>query len=132
VAPPATSGPGALELPVVQVDANGSGAMEAPSWFELDGLDSLPEGGLTATEVQGRAIVVARVEGNLLAFRDACAGCGESLGEARLDEGTLTCPACGRAFFLPRAGRSLDDDRLLLAPVPLLAGAHGARVALGG
>ena len=32
----------------------------------------------------------------------------------------LTCPACARRFFLPRAGRSLDDERLQLEPVPLL------------
>ena len=42
----------------------------------------------------------------------------------------LACPACERRFFLPRAGRSLDDERLLLEPVPLLDGAGGARVAL--
>ena len=45
-------------------------------------------------------------------------------------EGTLRCGDCGRRYFLPRAGRSLDDDRLLLEPVPLLAGADGPRVAL--
>ena len=126
----ATPGPGALELPVVQVASDPSPAAEPPSWFDLDDASALGEGELAAFEVRGVALVVARVEGNLLAFRDACASCGSALGSAGLDEGTLTCPSCARRFFLPRAGRSLDDERLLLAPVPLLAGAAGARVAL--
>ena len=39
---------------------------------------------------------------------------------ASCSEGVLTCPACERRYFLPRAGRSLDDERLQLEPVPLL------------
>ena len=116
--------------PVVQVASDPSPRAEPPSWFDLAGAAALGEGELAAFEVHGVALVVARVEGNLLAFRDACASCGSALGSAGLDEGTLTCPSCARRFFLPRAGRSLDDERLLLAPVPLLAGAAGARVAL--
>jgi hypothetical protein len=43
----------------------------------------------------------------------------------------LACPSCARTFFLPRAGRSLDGERLQLEPVPLLADSRaGARVAL--
>ncbi len=124
---PATPGPGAMDLPVVQVAATGEGP---PSWFDLDGVAGVGEGELVGAEVGDVSLVVARVEGNLLAFRDACAGCGSALGAGELSEGVLTCPHCERSFFLPRAGRSLDDDQLLLAPVPLLAGAGGARVAL--
>ncbi len=129
VAPaPATPGTGATELPVVQV---APGAAEAPSaWIEVDGVEGLAENELTLIEVEGARLAVARAEGNLLAFRDSCAGCGASLGDAELDEGTLRCASCDRRFFLPRAGRSLDDDRLLLEPVPLLAGSGPPRVAL--
>ena len=50
---------------------------------------------------------------------------------AELDEGMLTCPSCDRRYFLPRAGRSLDDEKLHLGPVPLLASdTEGVRVAL--
>jgi Fe-S cluster biogenesis protein NfuA/nitrite reductase/ring-hydroxylating ferredoxin subunit len=130
-AAPATPGPGSLELPVIGVSANGDGAEASPSrWTELDGVAGLAEGELTSTEVTGVALVVARVEGSLLAYRDRCAGCGGSLTGATLEDGTLICPSCERRFFLPRAGRSLDDERVLLEPVPLLAGAAGARVAL--
>jgi hypothetical protein len=47
-----------------------------------------------------------------------------------LSGGALTCPGCGRSFFLPRAGRSLDDDGVQLEPVPLLRENGGVRVAL--
>jgi len=126
--PPAPA-EGATELPVVQV-APGAAATP-PAWFDLGGVGGVGEGEVMAAEVQGVPLVVARVDGSLLAFRDACAGCGEGLADSALDEGTLACASCGRRYFLPRAGRSLDDDRLLLEPVPLLGGAGGtARVAL--
>ncbi len=130
VTAPPPIGNGALELPVVQVASDPLAGAQPPSWFDLDGVAAVGEGELSSAEVGGTAIVVARVEGNLLAFRDVCAGCGASLATASLSEGTLTCGECERSFFLPRAGRSLDDDRLLLSPVPLLDGAGGARVAL--
>jgi Fe-S cluster biogenesis protein NfuA/nitrite reductase/ring-hydroxylating ferredoxin subunit len=127
---PATPGPGAFELPVIQVATDVQPNAGPPSWFGINGVGSIAEGELAGTEVNGVSLVVARVEGNLLAFRDRCAGCGASLGDAELIEGTLTCGDCERRFFLPRAGRSLDDDRLLLEPVPLLATAGDTRVAL--
>ena len=127
VAPAASAGAGALELPVVQVGPAAAG--RAPSWFDLD-VAAIGEGELAAMRVQDADLVVARVEGSLLAFRDACADCDAALGTGDLVEGVLSCPACKRRYFLPRAGRSLDDERLLLAPVPLLAGGGGARVSL--
>jgi Fe-S cluster biogenesis protein NfuA/nitrite reductase/ring-hydroxylating ferredoxin subunit len=128
---PASPGPGALELPVVQV-ATDAPSIDAgpPSWFGLNGISAIAEGEFAGTEIHGTALIIARVEGNLLAFRDSCAGCGASLSTAGLEAGTLTCGECERRFFLPRAGRSLDDERLLLEPVPLLATAGEARVAL--
>jgi Fe-S cluster biogenesis protein NfuA/nitrite reductase/ring-hydroxylating ferredoxin subunit len=129
VAPRATpAGPGAIRLPVVGVAAGAAKA--APSWSTLEGFVEPPDDELSTVDIDGRALVVARVDGDLLAFLDACAGCGASMADAELREGTLRCGDCGRRYFLPRAGRSLDDDRLLLEPVPLLAGADGPRVAL--
>ncbi len=119
---------GATELPVVQV-APGRADAE-PSWFDIDGLDHLGEGELTGAEIRGIRLIVARIEDSLLAYRDACAGCTGRLAEGELNEGVLACPSCGRRYYLPRAGRSLDEDRLQLEPVPLLAGSAGARVAL--
>ncbi len=121
-------GDGATELPVVQV-APGRADAE-PAWFDIDGLDHLGEGELSSAEIRGIGLIVARIEDSLLAYRDACAGCGGGLADGELSEGVLTCPSCERRYYLPRAGRSLDEDRLQLQPVPLLTAAAGARVAL--
>ncbi len=135
---PQSLAPGAMELPVIQVgdaaaaptNGNGAGGAALPSWFPIDQVAALAEGELTTATVQGTELVVARVEGNLLAYLDRCADCGSKLGSAQLSEGVLRCPECERGYFLPRAGRSLDEDGLQLGPVPLLADAAGTRVAL--
>jgi Fe-S cluster biogenesis protein NfuA/nitrite reductase/ring-hydroxylating ferredoxin subunit len=118
--PPAPSG---MELPVVM-----SGP--PPSWVEVRSLAGLSDGGLATVSVNGSDLVVASVDGTLLAYRDRCAGCGAALHAGHLSEGTLACPGCGRSFFLPRAGRSLDGDRLQLDPVPLLREQGRVRVAV--
>jgi Fe-S cluster biogenesis protein NfuA/nitrite reductase/ring-hydroxylating ferredoxin subunit len=126
--PRAKIGDGALELPVVSV-APGD-ASSAPAWFDLAGVESIAEGELRDTEVAGVELVVGRVDGSLLAYRDACAGCGSALAGGELKGGVLGCPSCERRYSLERAGRSLDDDRLQLEPVPLLRSGPGFRVAL--
>lgn len=107
-----------VPLPLV----NGS-----PAWHMLD--IEAPEL-LVATSVDGMSLVVANVDGTLLAYRNSCAGCGGGLERGVLAGGALSCPGCGRSYFLPQAGRSMDDDRLQLQPVPLLREAEGIKVAL--
>lgn len=119
------SGPSGMELPVVVSDP-----APAPSWFEVEAVEGLGEGAVTAVPVAGRELVIANVDGTLLAYRNACSGCGGPLHEGSLREGALACPGCGRSFFLPRAGRSMDDDRIQLEPVPLLRDAGRVKVAL--
>lgn len=99
----------------------------SPDWVALDGVAELARGELTAVT---SGLVVANVAGTLLAYRNACAGCGENLDGAALLGGTLTCAACGRAFDLPRAGRSADGAGLQLEPVPLLRSEGTVKVAL--
>jgi len=77
-----------------------------------------------------RSLVIGNVDGTLLAYRNTCVSCGGPLDAGVLSAGALTCPGCGRSFFLPRAGRSLDDDGVQLEPVPLLRENGGVRVAL--
>ena len=85
---------------------------------------------LTATDVDGTSLVVANVDGTLLAYRNECASCGSELAGGALDSGALACPSCGRSYFLPQAGRSMDDDHLQLDPIPLLREAEEIKVAL--
>ena len=138
--------PSGMQLPIVQVGTNGSTssedavvgdgpaadqpAMGLPSWFPLDGAARLEDGELTLTSAAGTPLLVANVDGTLLAYRDRCAACGAALAGATLIEGVLGCPDCDRRYFLPRAGRSLDDDGLQLDPVPLLREGGAVRVSL--
>jgi len=115
-----------VELPI----AAAPGPAPAPSWFDLDGVAALAPEQLAAVDVAGASLVVANVEGTLLAYRNACASCAGRLENGVLSAGALTCASCGRSFFLPRAGRSLDDERIQLDPVPLLREQGGVRVAL--
>lgn len=107
-------------LPVIQMNTQAA-------WHTLpiDGSEVL-----ASADVEGVPLVVANVEGTLLAYRDSCADCGGALHGGALDDGALACPACGRRYFLPQAGRSMDDDRLQLQPVPLLLENEEVRVAL--
>ena len=73
---------------------------------------------------------MANVEARCSPIANACASCGGALGGGLSIGGALACPSCGRSYFLPQAGRSMDDDHLQLEPVPLLREAEEIRVAL--
>jgi Fe-S cluster biogenesis protein NfuA/nitrite reductase/ring-hydroxylating ferredoxin subunit len=118
-----TSAPAGLELPVIM-----SPPPAPPAWFEVAA--DVDDGAVVAVSVAGRDLVVANVDGTLLAYGNSCAGCGGRLHRGSLRAGALSCPGCGRSFFLPRAGRSMDDDQLQLEPVPLLREQDRVKVAL--
>jgi Fe-S cluster biogenesis protein NfuA/nitrite reductase/ring-hydroxylating ferredoxin subunit len=109
-----------IPLPLAQ----GNGG---PAWHVLD--IAAPDALVTA-DVAGMSLFVANVDGTLLAYRNSCASCGGDLAAAELDGGALACPSCGRSYFLPQAGRSMDDDHLQLQPIPLLREAEAIKVAL--
>ena len=125
-----------LELPIVMsgpgMEPAGPAPVEVtpPSWFELESVADLPEGALVAITVAENDLVIANVEGTLLAYRDVCTSCGGTLRDGELSAGALACPGCQRSFFLPRAGRSIDAERIQLEPVPLLREQGRVKVAL--
>jgi Fe-S cluster biogenesis protein NfuA/nitrite reductase/ring-hydroxylating ferredoxin subunit len=106
--------------------AAGAGA----AWVELREAGGLGIGSMTGSQAGGVPLLVANVGGTLLAYRNACAGCGAPLHRAELDGGLLTCAGCRRQFELPLAGRALGED-LQLVPVPLLDEEGRVRVAVG-
>jgi Fe-S cluster biogenesis protein NfuA/nitrite reductase/ring-hydroxylating ferredoxin subunit len=125
------SSSGAIELPMaLSPSTQPVAAHAAPFWFEVDHLDLVPVGQMVGTEVGGAALVVANVDGTLLAYANTCADCGGPLDGGELHAGALACPRCARTFFLPRAGRSMDDEQLQLEPVPLLREQGHVKVAL--
>jgi len=104
--------------------------MSGPAWIDVESVASLADGSMAAVSVAGSDLVVANVDGSLLAYRDRCASCGAGLHDGLLMAGALSCPECARSFFLPSAGRSMDGDRLQLEPVPLLRDEGTVKVAL--
>jgi Fe-S cluster biogenesis protein NfuA/nitrite reductase/ring-hydroxylating ferredoxin subunit len=121
--------PTGMELPIVMAGPGGSDSSH-PSWVEVQSVSGLADGALAAVSVAGADLVVANVDGTLLAYRDCCANCGAPLHQGLLSAGALACPECDRSFFLPRAGRSLDDEHMQLEPVPLLRDEGRVKVAL--
>ena len=117
--------PTAMELPVVM-----SAPPAAPAWFDVESVEELGDGAIVPVAVAGNELMIANVEGTLLAYRDTCAGCGAPLHDGDLRSGALSCRRCERSYFLPRAGRSMDDDGLQLEPVPLLRERDRVKVAL--
>jgi Fe-S cluster biogenesis protein NfuA/nitrite reductase/ring-hydroxylating ferredoxin subunit len=122
--------PSGTPLPVIQ-NGNGAAPTNASLWMPLDA--PKPHAGeVSRVEVGGTVIALANVGESLLAFRDRCAACGEPIAAGHLKGGVLDCPSCERRFYLPRAGRSMDEERLLLEPVPLLESGGAVTVAVGG
>ncbi|HUA02739.1 MAG TPA: NifU family protein [Solirubrobacteraceae bacterium] len=113
------------ELPILM-----SEPAPAPVWVDVESVAALADGSMAAVSVAGSELLVANIDGSLLAYRDRCASCGAGLHDGLLMAGALSCPECARSFFLPRAGRSMDDDRLQLDPVPLLREDGRVKVAL--
>jgi Fe-S cluster biogenesis protein NfuA/nitrite reductase/ring-hydroxylating ferredoxin subunit len=91
----------------------------ASRWQRLEQAGSIEPGTFRTLELEGVELVVANVDGSVLAYRDRCAACDASLREAELAGPLLTCAACGCTFDLPRAGRASDGEAQL-DPVPLL------------
>jgi Fe-S cluster biogenesis protein NfuA/nitrite reductase/ring-hydroxylating ferredoxin subunit len=96
-------------------------------WLPLEGVEDVASDELRPVSAAGEPLVVAHVDGSLLAYRDLCVACGMPLRGGALSAGVLSCPSCARRFFLPRAGRSLDDEQIQLQPIPLLV-EHGVGV----
>ncbi|HTX13312.1 MAG TPA: NifU family protein [Solirubrobacteraceae bacterium] len=117
-------------LEVEGVNAGTAEGSEQSVWIDIEAVSDLADGSLAAVDVAGRELLVANVDGALLAYRDRCASCGAPLHGGLLLAGALSCPECARSFFLPRAGRSMDDERMQLEPVPLLREDGRVKVAL--
>jgi Fe-S cluster biogenesis protein NfuA/nitrite reductase/ring-hydroxylating ferredoxin subunit len=103
-----------------------------PLWTVVEGLEDLVDGATRLVDVTGTRILAIRHGESLLAYRDGCADCGESLEQASMQSGVLTCPACQRRYEVSRAGRPVDGHGRSLHPVPLLSNESGVRVSLVG
>lgn len=69
----------------------------------------LEEGDLRAVEVEGTAVLLATVEGEVYAFRDGCPVDGMSLAGGRISDKVLVCPWHNCAYDA-RSGQRVDAD----------------------
>jgi Fe-S cluster biogenesis protein NfuA len=99
-----------------------------PGWVTLPDIGPPSARPVTAS-AGGMTVLVCAVRGTLYAYRDACAACGSSLADGRLDREVLTC-ACGSGYDVRAAGRGVADPAVHLEPLPLLSDSQGVRVAV--
>lgn len=102
------------------------------AWIGVGPLPALQDGGLLVERVAGEAVLFAKVDGTVYAYRPSCPRCGESLEGAALTGVELGCDRCSHRYDARRAGRSVDGSEEHLEPIPLLADDAGeVKVALG-
>lgn len=69
-------------------------------WTPVLDEHTLGEGQTHAVQVEGRRVLLARVDGVLSAMEDACNHAGGPLSEGTVSEGVVTCPWHGSQFRL--------------------------------
>jgi len=86
------------------------GGLKRPTFVEAARLDELPDGALRAVEVDGVSLVLARVVGEVYAFRNGCPMDDRELPleGGRLTGSVLVCPWHNCAYDA-RSGHRLDD-----------------------
>jgi Fe-S cluster biogenesis protein NfuA len=77
------------------------------------------------------AVLVCHIGDEFYAYRDACPGCGSSLGQGSVAREALRCPRCGQRYNVRLAGVGLDDPGRHLDPLPLLTEGAQVRIAVG-
>jgi Fe-S cluster biogenesis protein NfuA/nitrite reductase/ring-hydroxylating ferredoxin subunit len=103
-------------LQIAPFEPRGDGPSRAGEWQHLE-LD-VPPRTMAHIEVTGEGILVANLDGTLVAYLDTCPACLTGAPSAgTLDRELLTC-GCGGSFDLRAAGRGADDAHL--TPLPLL------------
>ena len=103
------------------------GTPPADHWHALE-LD-VPPRTLRRVAVAEEHLLVANLDGTLVAYLDRCPSCQDPASDGVLDGDALTCSGCATTYDVRLAGRAPLGD-LQLIPVPLLP-EHGAwKVAL--
>ena len=120
---------------VVQVKATGRGHPEAPvspfalttlgAWHYACELAALADGGVRALAIGGHELLLARGDGTVTCFDNACAHLGFRLDDGEVRGGVLTCRHHGFTYRLA-TGECLTAPSVALAPYP--ARIVGARV----
>jgi len=107
-------------------------AVAGSGWRHVDAEDLPAAGRITALTVDGRPLLVCRVEQSWYAYADCCPSCAATLtGQgSRLAGSLLACGRCGVRYDVRLAGQATDGTGRYLDPVPLLDDGAGIRLAL--
>ncbi len=92
--------------------------MSEENFVRLMPLADLPEGERVFLEVDGQAVVLLNLDGQLLAVGDLCTHDHAPLGDGEAQDGQIICPRHGARFDL-RTGKALRLPAV--APIPVYA-----------
>jgi Fe-S cluster biogenesis protein NfuA/nitrite reductase/ring-hydroxylating ferredoxin subunit len=108
---------GATRTELLQIER-----LRRPVFVDVGAFDDLPEGTLRAVDVDGRSVLVLRLDGEPYAFANVCpsAGARLPLDGGRLAEKVIVCPWHNCAYDA-RTGKRCDDapDEPSLAVLPI-------------
>ena len=69
-------------------------------WTRAIALKDVAEGATVGAEVEGRTVLVARIDGTISALENACTHAGGPLAMGPVKDGVVTCPWHGSCFRL--------------------------------
>ena len=115
------------------------GAIQAGGGTTLGRLEEFPPGTMKAVDavygtkaVAGRLnLLICNVDGQLFAYRNACACHGLAFDRGFLEGPFLDCPRNGYRYDVRRGGACLNDPAIHLDPLPLRLEKGVVKVALG-
>ncbi len=87
-------------------------------WYTAAREDEVGEGAIVGRDIEGERVLLARVEGEIHAYRDLCPGTPMPLNAGAVREGLLFCPWHDCRFDL-RTGKRVDRQGEGLSEVPL-------------
>jgi nitrite reductase/ring-hydroxylating ferredoxin subunit len=135
--------PAPTSLPLLQItpmtnggDTNGTTSttellqiekLRRPVFVEVGAFDDLPEGKIKAVDVNGRSVLVLKLDGEPYAFVNVCpsAGARLPLDGAHLSGSVIVCPWHNCAYDA-RSGKRVDDEpgpALAVVPIAVIDGA---------
>lgn len=76
------------------------------TFLKVANLSDLAEGGRLSVEVEGRAVLVFRLGGDVFAVEDVCTHDGQPLTDGELVNGEIECPRHGARFDI-KTGRAM-------------------------
>lgn len=117
-------------IPLTDLMVAEAPAAEQAKWHDVDGLTTLAERSVARRQVNGRSLLITRLNENLYAYNDTCPHCHQLLTAASVEGTALACPHCGHTYDVIRAGRGLDKPDLHLEPFPLLVEQGRVKIAL--